>query len=359
MSVLSILKEAVFGFAVPLHAPTDASLSAVLYEVSQAMATPDGEVQQSLDLIVSAVASILRVERSVLLTRVPGIDPPEMTVRSTAGVPRGKEFDTYRKELHQLMLDTVVADAQGMIVSEGRPGSDPRFLQLMRRLGVKGYLLAPVVRPSMGPVGVLIAATPLDGRELTDADLKLHSVMANFAGVALENAGLIKRLDRKAKKLQAIFEISRALNREGTPSALFELIVERVTELLGASTGSMILVDHFNGTLRIEAQRGLGDGVKDLRLKIGEGITGWVAKEGQAILVPDVRKEPRYIEANPMVRSEMAVPITWGDDVVGVINLDHYSVGAFSQEDLELLGTFANAAAVALKNAHVVGNSGN
>jgi sigma-B regulation protein RsbU (phosphoserine phosphatase) len=245
-----------------------------------------------------------------------------------------------------------------MIVSEARLGPERKLLRLMRRLDVRGFLAAPI-KGSSGVVGVLAAATPLDGRQLSDVDLKLLSVMANFAAVALENAHLVSRLDRKAKKIAAILEISRALNEEQHPSVLFQLIVDRATELMGATSGSVILVDKESGVLRIEAEKGLGEGVKEaMRLPIGRGITGWVAQEGKPVLVSDVREDPRYVEANPKVRSEMAVPIKWGNEVVGVLNLDHYEEAAFAQEDLELLDAFGNAAAVALKNAHILGEEG-
>jgi sigma-B regulation protein RsbU (phosphoserine phosphatase) len=242
-----------------------------------------------------------------------------------------------------------------MIVSEGRIGADRKLLRLMRRLNVRGFLAAPVAGPS-GIAGVLAAATPLDNRDLSEVDLKLLSVMANFAAVALENAHLVARLDRKAKKITAILEISRALNEEHHPSVLFQLIVDRATELMGASSGSVILVDTKSGVLRIEAERGLGEGVKEMvRLKLGEGITGWVAQEGKPVLVSDVRNDPRYVEANPKVQSEIAVPIKWGSEVVGVLNLDHIERHAFAEEDVEILDAFGNAAAVALKNANILG----
>jgi len=83
-----------------------------------------------------------------------------------------------------------------------------------------------------------------------------------------------------------------------------------------------------------------------------------VAKEGKPALVRDVREDSRYVEANPKVRSELAVPVKWGAEVVGVLNLDHYSPDAFAEEDLDLLTAFANVAAVALKNAKVLDGGG-
>ncbi|MBI5575572.1 MAG: GAF domain-containing protein [Deltaproteobacteria bacterium] len=360
MTVLSVLYEALRGKKRHVTAPRELSLAAALtaglYEVSQAMATPAGEVQRSLDLIVSASTSILRVERSVLLLREPGQE--YLVPRSIAGIPRGRQFDKYRQEVHDNVFSQILSSGEGMIVSESRLGAERKLLRLMRRLDIRGFLAAPV-RGREGVVGVLAAATPLDGRELSDADLKLLSVMANFAAVALENAHLVSRLDRKAKKIAAILEISRALNEEHHPSVLFQLIVDRAVDLMGASSGSVILVDKASGTLRIEAERGLGEGVKEsVRLPVGQGITGWVAKEGKSVLVPDVSRDARYVVANPLVRSEMAVPIKWGSDTVGVLNLDHHRQSAFAEEDLELLESFGNAAAVALKNAKVLGDGG-
>lgn len=356
MSVLSVLAAALRGGRRPIGSAKEVSLAAALtsglYEVSQAMSAPAGDVQHSLDLITSAAASILRVERCVLLLPEPGVE--HLVVRSMAGIPRGRQFEKYRQEIYKMVVHPVLS-GMGMIVSEGRPGTDRALMRLMRRLEVKGFLAAPVKSPTAA-IGIMAAATPLDGRDLQDGDLKLLSVLANFAAIALENAALIGHLDKKARKLTAIFEISKALNEQSDPAVLFQLIVDRATELMGASSGSVIRMDPDTGTLFIEAERGLGPEVKNaMRLQVGEGVTGWVAREGEPLLVPDVRIDPRYVQANPAVMSEMAVPIKWGSEVMGVLNLDHYQVGGFTGEDLELLAAFGNAAAVALRNATALG----
>jgi GAF domain-containing protein len=359
MTVRSLLQEAIFGKKIPAYT-REASLAGALtsgfYEVSQAMNTTAGGMQSSLDLIASAATSILRVERVVILLKSHGEE--ELDLRASAGIPRGRQFEKYRREVHDSVFSPVLASGEGMIVSETRTGHNKKLLRLLRRLDVKGFLAAPIRDPS-GVVGVLCAASPLDRRNLTDTDLKLLSVMANFAGVAIENAHLVSRLDRKAKKLAAIFQISRALNEESDPAVLFELIIDRATNLLGAPSGSMILIERPSGVLRIQAERGLGPEAKEeVLLRIGEGVTGWVAKEGKPALLPDVTNDLRYVEANPNVQSELAVPIKWGDEVVGVLNVDHYRRYAFAEEDQELLTAFANVAAVALKNAKVLDGGG-
>jgi len=357
MSVLSVLVSALRGGRRHPGSAKEVSLAAALtsglYEVSQAMSSPAGDVQHSLDLITSAAASILRVERCVLLLPEPGVE--HLVVRSMAGIPRGRQFEKYRQEIFKMVVQPVLSSGEGMIVSEGKSGTDRALLRLMRRLEIKGFLGAPVKGPAERMIGMMAAATPLDGRDLQDGDLKLLSVMANFAAIALENAALVSHLDGKARKLTAIFEISQALNEQSDPAVLFQLIVDRATELMGAFSGSFVRMDPDTGTLLIEAERGLGSEVKNaMRLRVGEGITGWVAREGEPLLVPDVRKDPRYVEANPAVMSEMAVPVKWGSKVMGVINLDHHRVGGFAGEDLELLTAFGNAAAVALRNANAL-----
>jgi GAF domain-containing protein len=316
------------------------------------LSRPAEDVQRSFDLITSASASILRVERCVLLFLEPGEEQPQ--IRSVAGIPRGKPFDKYRLELFRRVVQPVIANGEGIVISDTRPGLDRGLLRLMRRLDVQGFIAAPI-KSGFNVIGLVIAATPLDRRELGDDDLKLLTVMANFASVAQGNAALVARLDKRARKLSALFEISKALNEATDPAVLFQLIIDRATDLLGASSGSVIRVDHPSGLLYIEAERGLGMAVKNaIRLRIGEGITGWVAKEGIPLLVPDVRVEPRYVEVNPSVMCEMAVPIKWGSEVMGVINLDHHRMDGFQEEDLEMLTAFGHVAGVALRNANVL-----
>lgn len=360
MTVLSILREALFGKKVPADPTRDTSLAGALtsglYEVSQAMNTTAGDLQHSLDLIASASTSILRVERVVILLRARGEE--ELVLRASAGIPRGRQFEKYRREVHAHVFAQILSSGEGMIVSESRVSQNRKLMRLMRRLDVRGFLAAPVRGPS-GVIGVMAAASPLDRRNLTETDLKLLSVMANFAGVTIENASMVDRLHRKAKKLSALSEISRALNEESDPAVLFQLIIDHATDLMGAPSGSMILIERPSGVLRIQAEKGLGAEVKEeILLGIGEGITGWVAKEGKPALISDVTNDSRYVEANPNVQSELAVPIKWGDEVVGVLNLDHYIRDAFGEGDQELLTAFANVAAVALKNAKVLGGAG-
>jgi len=149
----------------------------------------------------------------------------------------------------------------------------------------------------------------------------------------------------------AIFqEIALALNSTLDPIRLLEVLLDSSIRYTGATTGSVILLE--GETLRIVASRGLGHDVGDkVALRVGEGITGWVAKHGEALGVPDVRKEERYIMVKEHIRSELAVPMILDKRVVGVISVDSTRKDNFSEQDLELLTIVGTQAAQILENA--------
>jgi hypothetical protein len=136
MTVLSLLYEAVFGKKMPestREVSLAGALTSGLYEVSQAMSTTTGDMQNSLNLIASAATSILRMERVVILLKARGEE--ELVVRAMAGIPRGRQFEKYRREIHANVFAQIMAKGEGMIVSEARIGNNRKLLRLMQRLG--------------------------------------------------------------------------------------------------------------------------------------------------------------------------------------------------------------------------------
>ena len=151
-------------------------------------------------------------------------------------------------------------------------------------------------------------------------------------------------------RLAILQEITLALNSTLDPMKLLEVLLDSSIRYTGATTGSVILIE--GDTLRIVASRGLGQDVQEkVALRVGEGITGWVAKHGEALCVPDVRREERYVMVKEHIRSELAVPMILENRVVGVISVDSTSEDNFSDQDLELLTIVGTQAAQILENA--------
>src|ERR1700682_5302956 len=80
---------------------------------------------------------------------------------------------------------------------------------------------------------------------------------------------------------------------------------------------------------------------------------GHAAESKQAVLVPDVKKDPRYIEANPETRSELAIPLIYKDNVIGVLDLEHTRRGFFTEDHQRTVATLAAQAAIAIENARL------
>jgi signal transduction histidine kinase len=129
------------------------------------------------------------------------------------------------------------------------------------------------------------------------------------------------------------------------PQKALDRILAAAVRSTHAESGSFILVNPNSGLLDIEASHNLSERAKKVKLRPGEGITGWVATTGKPMRCADVREEKRYIAINPRVRSEMAVPVEMRGHIVGLLNVDSTSVDAFSATDEARLVDMASEAA--------------
>lgn len=129
------------------------------------------------------------------------------------------------------------------------------------------------------------------------------------------------------------------------PQKALDRILVAAVRSTRADSGSFILINPNTGLLDIEASHGLSKRAKNVKLRPGEGITGWVATTGKPLRTGDVRKEKRYVSINAKVRSEMAVPVEMRGQVVGLLNVDSTKTNAFSGTDEARLIDMASEAA--------------
>ncbi|MGZ4975392.1 MAG: GAF domain-containing protein, partial [Limisphaerales bacterium] len=109
-------------------------------------------------------------------------------------------------------------------------------------------------------------------------------------------------------------------------------------------------INPTSGLLEIQASTGLPTNAPEVRLRVGQGITGWVAQTGKLACVGDVRKDPRYVMLRRGVRSELAVPMEVLGELRGVLNVDSDRADAFTIADQELLQELAVQAARVIQN---------
>ena len=149
---------------------------------------------------------------------------------------------------------------------------------------------------------------------------------------------------------ERLYRISREIHSTLEAGDALQLVVREAVNLVGANSGSLVLVNTNTGLLEIEAAEGLPTDGEALKLRLDEGITGWVARTGEAARVDDVSIDERYVTLRADVRSEMAVPLVMEGKVRGVLNVDADQPAAFSEEDQKLLEELAGHATQVIRN---------
>jgi diguanylate cyclase (GGDEF)-like protein len=164
---------------------------------------------------------------------------------------------------------------------------------------------------------------------------------------------------QRLKQLATLSELGKAITSTLDLNEILNVVMEKISDLLQPKNWSLLLVDEEKDELYFEIVVGEGaDKVKDMRLKIGEGVAGWVAEKGFPLLVPDVNRDPRFSKkvdesSKFTTKSIIAVPLKSRGKCLGVIELINKMFGqdGFKEEDLLMLTTLADYTAIAIENA--------
>jgi len=159
--------------------------------------------------------------------------------------------------------------------------------------------------------------------------------------------------DKYIEGLRLIKEISQMIGSAHDLDRVFEQMLATCLHFANAGAASVMMLDHSRKELRLVKQRGLDEIAKDFRLKLGQGIAGWVAKTGRSLLVADVENEPHYLPYRKKVKSILCAPIFDQGKAIGVISVDSNYKSAFGREDLQILETMSSLATEAIRNAQV------
>lgn len=152
------------------------------------------------------------------------------------------------------------------------------------------------------------------------------------------------------ERLQLLYQVSNVIHSTLDSQEALQLIVSEAVRLMNASSGSVVLINPTSGFLEISASQNLPGAARKLKLRVGQGITGWVARNGKPARVGNVAQDPRYVAARRGVKSELAVPLEVNGETRGVINVDSDRADAFTADDQALLEQLAVQAAKVIQN---------
>src|ERR1700734_3672665 len=131
-------------------------------------------------------------------------------------------------------------------------------------------------------------------------------------------------------------------------------VAEVVRKVIDYQIFAILLLNEKTQELRFRFQVGYpAEFAERSRIKVGEGVTGLAAQSRQAVLIDDVIEDPRYIEAVPNVRSELAIPLITKNRVIGVIDIEARAPGYFNEEHVRVLTLVASRMAAGIEKAQL------
>ena len=164
-----------------------------------------------------------------------------------------------------------------------------------------------------------------------------------------------------AAKLRMLLEITRKISRSLDLEEVLAQVMDTLDQLLPYDAAGIYIIrrdPHLSegGTSSLvfhaEAVRGYDiEEMMELRLKLGEGLIGWVAQTGEAVVVSDVGSDARYYNARKETRSEVVAPIISNDSVIGVFDLESDALNAYTEDDKQLLMLLASQVAIIVEKA--------
>ncbi len=258
-------------------------------------------------------------------------------------------------EARSAPLDT--AGFQGALVEVDRD-TGARSVKAVRRAlqgrPVGGLLLAP-------DAATLRRASALDLDFLLEAwhpsDPTAAAVLAHLAGHRRRQRPRGSTVQTSAKRLAILMDVVKTANSILEPRKVIELVMERIRHLIPSEAWSLLMVDEDKQELVFEAALGAkGRDVSSFRLKIGEGVAGWVAQSGKPAIVNDVARDPRFtrqIDARTQfeTRSILCAPLVSRGRTIGVLEILNKLGGRFTGADLTLVLTLVEPCAIAIENA--------
>jgi signal transduction histidine kinase len=174
---------------------------------------------------------------------------------------------------------------------------------------------------------------------------------------AIERKRTKEALARRAREMAALYQTSLEINSQPGVSALLHSIVQRAAELVGARMGGLYLMQPDSETLELVVSYNLPRDYTGASLRLGEGLSGRIAQTGEPLIIEDYLhwEGQAAIYADAPFRRVLGVPLKVRDNVIGVINvIDDQKVGSFDEEQVRLVGLFADQAAIAVVNAWLV-----
>ena len=323
--------------------PEKLPVESLLLDVADVLAT-------SLDLetTVSRVAEVVRkvIDYEIFAILLLYEKTQELRFRFQIGYP--PDFAERRIKVGEGVTGQAAQLRQAILIEDVT--KDSRYIEGVPN--VRSELAIPLITKNR-----VIGVIDLEAREpgyFTEEHQRVLTLVASRMAAGIENAQLYARTTKQARILAMLNEIAQELTSILNLDELLGRIAELVRRLIDYQMFSILLVNPSGDKLQHRFSLRFNENIHlKHEIPLGRGIVGAAADSKHAVLVPDVTKDERYVEANPETQSELAVPLIYKNKVVGVLDLEHTKRGFFTEEHKRTMTTLAAQIAIALENARL------
>jgi signal transduction histidine kinase len=243
---------------------------------------------------------------------------------------------------------------------------DFEFTEAQKAAGYRTVLAIPMLRGDE-TIGVLVL-TRFQVRPFSPKQLELAATFADQAVIAIENARLFnevqartRQLAQSVDELRALGDVSQAVNSTLDLATVLSTIVSRAVQLSGTEAGTIYEFDDGEKELRLRSTHGMSEelieALKAQHLGVGEPIMNRAVACREPVQIEDLLANPptpaQDIIARAGFRALLVVPLLGRDHVVGALVVRRKAQGAFPQNTIDLLKTFASQSVLAIQNAHL------
>ena len=182
-------------------------------------------------------------------------------------------------------------------------------------------------------------------------NLRTLQILADQLGIAVVNTELFAETQEHLAQHRLLHHITTTAASGTTLDEALESAVNGLQVTLGGDRVAILLADREKKVLEVKAAVGYAPEIFELKVPVGNGITGWSAAHRRTLRVNNVKEDTRYIEGSVNTNSELTIPMIYRSELLGVLNVESEQLNAYTESDEELLGTLGGSLAAIIANA--------
>ena len=270
----------------------------------------------------------------------------ELSIAYSVGYP-DEHARTVRLKVGHGLVGAAVAEGQPILVNDVH--ADLRYVEAVP--GSNAELVVPLRRKGR-VIGALNLLSDTPG-QFTETDEAILRQFGAHVAVAIENARLFEKEREHTSTLETLSDVAREFGSILNLDELLTRIASLTRRVIDYRTFGILLLNEETQELEMKVAVRYGDTTTAPPVHVGSGLVGYAALHKEAVLVPDVSADPRYIKVVDDARSELVIPLLLKDRCLGVFDLESPELDAFNRSHVEILTLLASQAAVAIENARL------